>query len=120
MTALLSVFVLASVFATPPAPSAQAQCSSALAPVEQPSFDRAITSNAAHTQAAVNQPSPIFSGLPQPKEMQGGCPPELDTCSEVYQECRRSCRQQGCPAATIDPCNLQSPCASICECLFCL
>ena len=37
MTGLLSVFVLASVFATPPAP-APAQCSKALAPVAQPSF----------------------------------------------------------------------------------
>lgn len=46
MTALLSVFVLASVFATPPAPCAPAQSSSALAPVEQPSFDSAVTINA--------------------------------------------------------------------------
>jgi len=42
MTALLSALVLASVFATPPSPSAPAQCSSALAQVAQvaqPSFN---------------------------------------------------------------------------------
>src|SRR5688572_9938656 len=43
MSALLSVFVLASVFATPPAPSAPSQCSTALAPVAQARFDGGFT-----------------------------------------------------------------------------
>lgn len=43
MTAFLSLFVLASAFATPPALSAPALCSSALAPVERPSFDSGAT-----------------------------------------------------------------------------
>ena len=46
MTALLSAFVLASVFATPLAPSAPAQCSTALAPAAQPSFNGGVTGNA--------------------------------------------------------------------------
>jgi len=46
MTALLGAFVLASVFATSPAPSAPTQCSNALAQVAQPSFNGGVTSNA--------------------------------------------------------------------------
>ena len=48
------------------------------------------------------------------------CPPDMDTCFEVYLECKRNCQQKCCPAATIDPCTLQHPCESDCECLFCV
>jgi hypothetical protein len=43
MTLCLSLFVLASAFATPPSPSAPALCSSAPAPVERPNFHGRVT-----------------------------------------------------------------------------
>lgn len=57
---------------------------------------------------------------PQPPERElkaGICGPAEDTCLEVFQACRQECRKAGCPAASIDPCNLTNPCLSPCECI---
>ena len=58
------------------------------------------------------------SPLPLERELMAGvCGPAEDTCGEVFKQCRQECRQAGCPAASIDPCNLANPCLSPCECI---
>lgn len=58
------------------------------------------------------------SSVPSARELAAGtCGPAEDTCGEVFKLCRQECRQAGCPAASIDPCNLAAPCLSPCECI---
>lgn len=108
MTALLSAFVLATVIAAPPAPSAPAQCSTAMAPVAQARFDGGgvtgqtiCTADCGPLNGIVSCSGSVCNAVDQDQTCPGG--PGYVTCDNQTTYCPSCCSSGSFRTVTTGP-----------------